>query len=76
MTNRPPIIKTHEVRLFRAEEKEEAGRFWHAPRSGNPLAIFLYADATMNNYGYLYVAFPIGWGITENGHKAIIPDIS
>ena len=70
MTNRPPIIKNHEVRLFRSDEKEEAGRFWYAPRDSNPLAMFLYANS--GNYGYLYIAFPKGWGITEKGHKAII----
>ncbi len=70
--NKPPIVEAHEVRLFRVEEKDEAARFWSAPRDGKPLALFMYAEAAMNNHGHLYVAFPVGWGLTEKGHQAVI----
>lgn len=69
----PPFIQPHEVRMFREENREEAARLWHSPREGKPLAIFLYRRATdAGGDGHLYVALPVGWGVTQDGHQVLI----
>lgn len=54
------------------DQKADAGSVPCSPPLPKPLALFVHAEAEKNNYGHLYVAFPLGWGLTKKGHQAVI----